>query len=109
MGHATARQAGVNLEFLNMDSHDLGELEEIFTEDEVWNAIKEMPADCAPGPDGFIGPFYQHAWHIIKHDIMAVMYKLYIGEGRGFGKLNRAHIILIPKDQMQRKWVTFGR
>lgn len=38
---------------------DLNELEEIFTEEEVWTIIKEMHADHAPGPDGFSTAFYQ--------------------------------------------------
>jgi hypothetical protein len=33
-------------------------LEAIFTEDEVWTVIKDLPKDRAPGPDGFIGVFY---------------------------------------------------
>ena len=41
--------------------------------------------------------FYQKSWHIIKNDVMAVLMKLYVGDGRGFGKLNQAHIMLIPK------------
>ena len=60
----------------------------MFTEEEVWNTIRELPPDRAPGPDGFIGAFYQKAWPIIKHDVMAIMMKLYVGDGRGFGKLN---------------------
>lgn len=63
----------------------------------MWNTIKEMSSDRAPGLGGFIGAFYQRAWPIIKQDLMAVMLKLYIGDGHGFGKLNRAHIVLIPK------------
>lgn len=56
-----------------------------------------MTSDRASGPDGFIGAFYQCAWPIIKHYIMAVMLKLYVGDGRGFGKLNRAHNMLNAK------------
>jgi hypothetical protein len=59
--------------------------------------IKEMPADRAPGPDGFMGEFYRRAWPTIKHDIMACLLKLAVGDGRGFARLNRALITLIPK------------
>jgi hypothetical protein len=76
---------------------DLSGLEEIFTEDEVWRVIRDLPLDRAPGPDVFIGIFYQKAWPIIKQDIMAAILKLFVGDGRGFGKLNQALITLIPK------------
>lgn len=97
LGRASARAADLDLSFLDMETHDLSDLEVIFTEEEVWNTIKELPTDRAPGPDGFIAAFYQKAWPIIKNDVMAMIMKLYVGDGRGFGKLNRAHIVLIPK------------
>jgi hypothetical protein len=59
--------------------------------------VKDLPPDRAPGPDGFVGAFYQRAWQIIKPDIMAALLKLYVGDGRGFNKLNKALITLIPK------------
>src|SRR4051812_44732102 len=89
LGTAKAREETVNLEFLNIPGCDLQELDGIFTEDEIWNTIKELPPDQAPGPDGFIGAFYQCAWPIIKQDVFAILMKLYIGDGRGFAKLNR--------------------
>ena len=49
------------------------------------------------GRTGSWGFFYQKAWPIIKHDIMAAFMKLYVGDGLGFGKLNKALITLIPK------------
>ncbi|KAM0852955.1 hypothetical protein ACQ4PT_051408 [Festuca glaucescens] len=58
-----------------------------------------MPTNRAPGPDGFIGAFYQRAWPIIKADVMAGLLKLGIGDGRGFARLNKAVITLIPKKQ----------
>ncbi|KAM0907037.1 hypothetical protein ACQ4PT_016377 [Festuca glaucescens] len=51
---------------------------------EVWETIKDMPSDHTPGPDGFIGAFYQRAWPVIKPDIMACLTKLGVGDGRGF-------------------------
>ncbi|KAM0925514.1 hypothetical protein ACQ4PT_004162 [Festuca glaucescens] len=64
-----------------------------------------MPGDRAPGPDGFTGAFYQRAWPIIKPDILAGLMKLCVGDGRGFARLNRALITLIPKkpDAMETK------
>jgi hypothetical protein len=87
----------INLEALGIPVADLSELDNMFTEEEVWNTIREMPNDHAPGPDGFTGAFYQRAWPIIKHDILAGIMKLGVGDGRGFARLNRALITLIPK------------
>jgi hypothetical protein len=99
LGKAPARELDINLDMLNIPSADLQELEDIFSEEEVWKVISDMPSDRAPGPDGFSGVFYQKAWPIIKHDIMAGLLKLGVGDGRGFARLNRAIITLIPKKQ----------
>lgn len=97
LGSAHARDYTVDLQHLGMNQLDLSDLETIFTEDEVWQVIKEIPPDRAPGPDGFIGIFYHKAWPVIKHDIMASLLKLFVGDARGFSKLNKAHIVLVPK------------
>ena len=97
LGTVQNRDYTLNLENVGIPSLELQELEAVFTEEEVWAVIREMPPDRAPGPDGFMGAFYQRVWHIIKHDIMAVLLKLYVGNGRGFGKLNTTLITLITK------------
>lgn len=97
LGMAHARGHTFDFDHLGMPVLDLSDLEEIFLEDEVWQVIKEIPPDRAPGPDGFIGLFYHKAWPVIKQDIMAALLKLFVGDCRGFGKLNKAHIVLIPK------------
>jgi hypothetical protein len=84
----------LNLEALGLR---LSELEAVFTNDEVWSVIKGMPKERAPGPDGFIGSFFQKAWRWIKRDVMAAVHKLYVGDDINFDKLNRAMIVLIPK------------
>jgi hypothetical protein len=97
LGEVHNRQHTVDLEAIGIQPADLHELEAVFSEEEVWSTIKEMPADRAPGPDGFMGEFYRRAWPTIKHDIMACLLKLAVGDGRGFARLNRALITLIPK------------
>ena len=87
----------MDMDFLDMAGHDLVELDAIFTEEEVWKTIKELHPDRAPGMDGFSAVFYQKTWSTIKNEVMSVLLKLYVGDGRGFGKLNRAHIVLILK------------
>ena len=56
-----------------------------------------MPADRAPGPDGFTGMFYKTAWPVIKEDIMAAIQCFTQGDCRGLDRLNNALIVLLPK------------
>jgi hypothetical protein len=97
LGSINTRQHTIDLGEVGVQTANLQELEEMFTEHEVWATIKGMPADRAPGPDGFCGAFYVRAWPVIKTDIMACLAKLGVGDGRGFARLNRALITLIPK------------
>ena len=76
MGKYQARDFTLDLDYLEMEAVDLHDLDAIFMEEEIWNVFKDLPADRVPGPDGFIGMFYQKAWPIIKHDIMAAIMKL---------------------------------
>jgi hypothetical protein len=89
----------MNLQELGVENRAdfLEDLGAIFTEEEVWSIIKELPADRAPGLDGFIGAFYKRAWPVIKPTIMAAVLKLFVGDGCNFGRPNRALITLIPK------------
>jgi hypothetical protein len=98
LGSIQNRDYTLDLEALGLVPRDLQDLDAVFTEAEVWDTIKDMPADRAPGPDGFIGAFYQRAWPVIKADITG-LHKLGVGDGRGFARLNRALITLIPKKQ----------
>jgi mannosylglycoprotein endo-beta-mannosidase len=109
MGTIRNREHGINLEALNIQAANLEDLEAIFTEEEVWQVIKDMPADRAPGPDAFIGAFYQRAWPVIKTDIMRGLLKLGVGDGRGFARLNRAIITLVPKKWRRQKWEISGQ
>ncbi|KAL9674864.1 hypothetical protein QQ045_003063 [Rhodiola kirilowii] len=37
--------------------------------EEIHGAIRSLNPSSAPGPDGFIGHFFSHCWHIIKDDL----------------------------------------
>jgi hypothetical protein len=54
IGNCQTREETLDLEALDLPAHDLHDLGDIFTEEEVWNAIKDMPSDRAPRPDGFL-------------------------------------------------------
>ncbi|KAM0866544.1 hypothetical protein ACQ4PT_042574 [Festuca glaucescens] len=97
LGEIQVRDNTIDLDKLELPHLDLHDVDAIFSEEEVWGVIRELPPDRAPGPDGFIGAFFQKAWPVIKNDVMAIVLKLFVGDGRGFGKLNKALIMLIPK------------
>jgi hypothetical protein len=42
-----------NLQALGIPVEELHDLERLFSEDEVWAVIQQMPSDKVPGPDGF--------------------------------------------------------
>jgi hypothetical protein len=78
------------LEALHMPTYNLAHLE-------VWNTIRSLPNDKAPGPDGFTGRFYKPCWNIIKVDLMAVVSAVWNRKFDNFGLLNSSYITLIPK------------
>lgn len=58
-GSDCTRARTIDLDGLNIPSYNLEDLDVPFTEAEVWNTIKQLPSDKAPGPDGFTGLFLQ--------------------------------------------------
>jgi len=60
------------LSFLSIDEEESTWLERAFEEKEVWDVIKELNGDKAPGPDGFTVAFFQKCWGFLKTDIMDV-------------------------------------
>lgn len=93
------RDTTINLEEVNIPSHDLTELDAPFSEEEVWKTISSLPSDKAPDPDGFTGKFYKTCWQIIKVDIMAAVSAVWSRKIRNFEQLNSAYITLLPKKE----------
>ncbi|XP_040254755.1 uncharacterized protein [Aegilops tauschii subsp. strangulata] len=85
--------AGLDLPRLN-----LTELEAPFSADEIIiNAIKDLPGDRAPRPDGFYESFFKATVDIIISDLLLVFQQLYQLNPRGLDRMNGAHVVLIPK------------
>jgi hypothetical protein len=59
LGNSTDRVQAIELETLGMPSFDLIDLEAPISEQDVWDAIKNLPSDKVLGPDGFTGTFYK--------------------------------------------------
>ena len=97
LGTAEERDYTLDLDILNIQHHNLSELDASFSEEEVWATIKDMPLDKAPGPDGFTGRFYKSCWSIIKGDVMRALEAIQQGHVFKFRLLNTAFITLLPK------------
>jgi hypothetical protein len=97
LGSCVNRERTINLEELGIPAHNLTELDTPFSEEEVWNTIKQMPSDKALGPDGLTGRFYKTCWPIIKEDIMAAISAIWSRKLVNFGILKSAYVTLLPK------------
>ena len=95
LGISEQRDISINLDNLELDQHDLEELELPFGEEEVWNTTKHMPSDKAPGPDGYTGRFYKVCWTTIKQDVLAALAAVHRGNFRNLNLLNTALLTLL--------------
>ena len=99
LGVSVDRDSTINLEEVNIPSHDLAELDAPFSEEEIWKTISSLPSDKAPGPDGFTGKFYKTCWQIIKVDILTAVSAVWSRKMRNFEQLNSAYITVLPKKE----------
>jgi exonuclease III len=72
-GGGVSRGHDLSLAAAGLTALDLSDLEAAFTVEETWTAIKDMPANRAPGPDGFSWDFYKSCWPIIRADMFAAL------------------------------------
>jgi hypothetical protein len=99
LGQSSDRVRSINLDILGIPNHDLSALDDPFTDKEVWDTIKQLPSDKAPGPDGFTCKFYKICWNIIKQDIMSAVLAIGSRKFMNFHVLNTAYITLLPKKE----------
>jgi hypothetical protein len=75
---------------------DLENLVAPLTNDEIDTVINDLPADKAPGLDGFNGFFYKKCWNIIKEDMYCLCHAFFSGS-LDLSCLNASYITLVPK------------
>ena len=96
LGTSGEYQMKFNLANIIKKRNDLDQLTAPFSREEIDNVIKEMPADRAPGPDGFTGIFLKSCWHIIKEDFYNLCDQFHAGT-LNLESINEGYITLIPK------------
>jgi hypothetical protein len=62
----------------------------------MYDVIKYMPVDMAPGPDGFNGLFLKQCWDIVKADFYELAADFY-NENIQLSNINGSYITLVPK------------
>jgi hypothetical protein len=97
LGTVSYRDSTLNLNAFHRPALNLHDLDQNFSEEEVWNTIKALPSDKAPGPDGYTGRFYKKAWPVVKGDFMAAINRLLHGDISKLHLLNSAYVTLLPK------------
>jgi hypothetical protein len=76
LGTARPRACDIDLSAVGLQPIDLSGLEAQFTEEEVWSALRSMPGNKSPGPDGFSWEFYRQCWPIIKADLLRALHAI---------------------------------
>ncbi|XP_071694439.1 uncharacterized protein [Rutidosis leptorrhynchoides] len=72
------------------------DLEVCFSENEIWEAIKNCGSSKSPGPDGFNLGFYKKYWGIIKSDLIEAI-NLFWEKGEFSKGCNASFVTLVPK------------
>ena len=78
------------------DNFDLSSLEKPFPEQEIKEAIFELPKNKSSGLDGFPSSFFQKFWFIIKNDLYR-LFNIIHSNFTDLDRLNYTHMILISK------------
>ncbi|KAJ9538624.1 hypothetical protein OSB04_031357 [Centaurea solstitialis] len=96
-GKEVGNRPTLNMLGLNkLNAEEASSLEGRFTEEEVWNAVRDCGRDKSPGPDGFSMEFIKHFWDLLKKELMVLLD--WFWEKAEFGRgCNASFLTLIPK------------
>ena len=81
-----------------IQSVDLPGLDVNFTKEEIDLAVRDMPSNHAPGPDGFNGLFMKKCWPIISEDFYRLCSQFCDGSV-DLECINNSFITLVPKKE----------
>ena len=84
------------LTFSSIDEEDSSVLDRPFMEEEVWEVVKDLAGDKAPGPNGFSMAFFKGFWATVKEDLMAAFHEFH-AKGSFTRSINATFLVLIPK------------
>jgi hypothetical protein len=82
---------------LDLPQLQLSHLCERFTEAKVWEVIRALPADKAPGPDEFTMRFLQVAWPIVRPNFMRALDAFWRQDMCNLHDVDGALMVLLPK------------
>lgn len=78
-------------------SQTLLHLEAQLTQQEVEQAVKKLPHNKAPGPDGYTGEFFKSFMDLLLPDLMATYKQVMENQPPSLYPMNTSYIALIPK------------
>jgi hypothetical protein len=84
------------LDFHSIGATESSHLERKFDRDEVFQVLKDLQGDKAPGPDGFSMAFFHKCWEVVGDDIMNFFEEFHT-HCKFEKSLNATFIALIPK------------
>jgi hypothetical protein len=67
------------------------------TQDEVYDALRQMAPLKAPGPDGYTADFYLQHWETVGPEVCAAVIHFFNSNHMSI-EMNKTHIALIPKN-----------
>jgi hypothetical protein len=96
MGRSDGIQMQFNLSQLICPVEGLDELTVPFSKKEMDEVIKNMPADCAPNPDGFNGLFLKKCWHVVQREFYRLAEEFHQGNLQ-LQNIYGSYSTLVPK------------
>jgi hypothetical protein len=98
MGSLAPTQSLIELGDLYPNPTNLTSLCSPFSEQEIYKALKEIPRDKSPSPDGFGSGFYQDLWSLVKSDTLSLFTHFFNrGGGVQLDRNNLSFITLLKK------------
>jgi hypothetical protein len=95
LGYSEFSGLAMNLEEI-LVRHDLSSLSSDFSQDDIDLAVRSMPTNHSPGPDGFNGLFFKKCWSIIREDFSRLL-RDFFSNNISLQSINSSIIALIPK------------